>query len=108
MFETMWVRDLRVYAQALFGEIYHYRDKTRLECDAVIQLRNGKYGLVEIKLGGEKLINEGCENLKKLRKKIDTEKMNEPSFMMILIGVGKYAYRREDGIYVAPIGCLKD
>ena len=69
MFETMCVRDLRVYAQALFGEIYHYRDKTRLECDAVIQLRNGKYGLVEIKLGGEKLINEGCEDLKKIKKK---------------------------------------
>jgi uncharacterized protein len=68
-------------------------------------LRNGKYGLVEIKLGGESLINEGCENLKKLRNKIDTEKMNEPSFMMILIGVGKYAYRREDGIYVVLIGC---
>ncbi len=99
----MCVRDLRVNAQALFGEIYHYRDKTRLEYDAVIQLRNGKF-----KLGGEKLINEGCENLKKLRNKIDNEKMNEPSFMMILIGVGKYAYRREDGIYVVPIGCLKD
>ncbi len=108
MFETLCVRDLRVYAQSLFGEVYHYRDKTGLECDAVVHLRNGKYGLVEIKLGGEKLINEGCENLKKLKEKIDTEKMNEPSFMMILIGVGKYAYRREDGIYIVPIGCLKN
>lgn len=108
MFETMCVRDLRVYSQGLFGQVYHYRDKTGLECDSVIHLRNGKYGLVEIKLGGEKLINEGCENLKKLKSKIDIEKMNEPAFMMILTAVGKYAYRREDGIYIVPIGCLKN
>ncbi|KWW31711.1 MAG: hypothetical protein AUK63_405 [bacterium P3] len=108
LFETMAVRDLRVYADALDGRVYHYRDKNGLECDAVIHLRNGKYGLVEIKLGGEKLIDEGAANLSKLEKKIDTERMNAPAFKMVLVGVGKYAYRREDGVLVVPIGCLKD
>lgn len=107
-FETMAVRDLRVYAEALNGKVYHYRDKNGLECDAVVHLRDGRYGLVEIKLGGDDLINDGAEALKSLAEKIDTEKMKEPSFMMVLIGVGTYAYRREDGVYVVPIGCLKD
>ena len=107
-FETLCVRDLRVFADALDGEVYHFRDKSGLECDAVVHLRNGKYGLVEIKLGGDRLINEGAENLKKLAEKINTEKMNEPSFMMVLVGTGDYAYRRTDGVYVVPIGCLKD
>ena len=107
-FETMAVRDLRVYAEAMNGKVYHYRDKNNLECDAVVHLRDGRYGLVEIKLGGDDLINEGASALKSLAEKIDPEKMKEPSFMMVLIGVGTYAYRREDGIYVVPIGCLKD
>lgn len=107
-FETMCVRDLRVFAQAINGEIYHYRDKTGLECDAVIHLRNGSYGLVEIKLGGDKLIEEGATSLNKLAQKIDTEKMPEPSFKMIRTAVGSFAYRRDDGIFVVPIGCLKD
>ena len=107
-FETLCVRDLRVFADAIDGEVYHFRDKSGLECDAVVHLRNGKYGLVEIKLGGDRLINEGAENLKKLAEKINTEKMNEPSFMMVLVGTGDYAYRRTDGVYVVPIGCLKD
>lgn len=107
-FETMAVRDLRVYAEAMNGKVYHYRDKNNLECDAVVHLRDGRYGLVEIKLGGDDLINEGAAALKSLAEKIDSEKMKEPSFMMVLIGVGSYAYRREDGIYVVPIGCLKD
>ena len=107
-FETMCVRDLRVFAQAINGEIYHYRDKAGLECDAVIHLRNGSYGLVEIKLGGDKLIEEGATSLNKLAQKIDTEKMPEPSFKMILTAVGSFAYRRDDGIFVVPIGCLKD
>lgn len=107
-FETMAVRDLRVYAEAMNGKVYHYRDKNGLECDAVVHLRDGRYGLVEIKLGGDDLINDGADALKSLAKKIDTEKMKEPSFMMVLIGVGTYAYRREDGVYVVPIGCLKD
>lgn len=108
LFETMCIRDLRVFADALNGKVYHFRDKTELECDAVVQLRNGFYGLIEVKLGGDKLIEEGAQNLKKLRGKIDTTKMNTPSFLMVLIGVGDYAYRRQDGIYVVPIGCLKD
>ncbi len=78
-FETLCVRDLRVFADALDGEVYHYRDKNGLECDAVVHLRNGKYGLVEVKLGGDKLINEGAANLLTLAGKINTEKMNEPS-----------------------------
>ena len=108
LFETLCVRDLRVYANALDGNVYHYRDKSGLECDAVIHLRNGKYGLIEIKLGGEKLIEEGVKNLKLLEGKIDTQKMNKPSFLMVLTGVGDYAYRRKDGVYVVPIGSLKD
>ena len=79
-----------------------------MECDAVIHLQNGNYGLVEIKLGGSKLEDEGAENLKKLSDKIDTDKMKEPSFLMVLTGVGSYAYKRKDGVLVVPIGCLKD
>ncbi|MCH4207197.1 MAG: DUF4143 domain-containing protein [Solobacterium sp.] len=108
MFETMCVRDLRVYAEALGGELLHYRDRTGLECDTVIHLRNGSYGLAEIKLGGDRLIEEGVRNLMKLKDKIDTSKMKAPSFLMIVIGAGEYAYRRKDGVYIVPIGCLKD
>ena len=108
MFETLCVRDLRVYAEALNGNVYHFRDKSGLECDAVVHLRDGSYGLVEIKLGGDDLIEEGAASLKTLAAKIDTEHMKEPAFKMVLIGVGTYAYRREDGIYVVPVGCLKD
>ena len=108
MFETLCVRDLRVYAEALDGNVYHYRDKENLECDAVVHLRNGTYGLIEIKLGGNKLIEEGAENLKTLNSKLDTEKMKSPSFLMILVGTGDFAYRRDDGIYVVPVGCLRD
>lgn len=107
LFETLCVRDLRVYADALDGNVLHYRDKSGLECDTVIHLRNGKYGLAEIKLGGQRLIEEGAANLKSLAAKIDTTKMPKPSFMMIVIGIGEFAYRREDGIYIVPIGCLK-
>ena len=107
-FESMCVRDLRVYADALEGTIFHYRDSKGLECDAVLHLRNGSYGLIEIKLGGEKNIEEGAKNLKLLASKIDTTKMKAPSFLMILTGTTKYAIRREDGVYVVPIGCLKD
>ena len=107
-FETMAVRDLRVYAQALDGELYHYRDKNGLECDAVLHRRNGTYGLIEIKLGGDGLIEEGAANLNALEEKIDTTKMKAPSFKMVLTGTGMYAYRRKDGVYVVPIGTLKD
>ena len=108
MFETMAVRDLRVYAEALDGDVFHYRDKNGLECDAVIHLHNGSYGLVEIKLGGSKLEEEGAKTLKELAKKIDTVRMKEPSFLMVLTGLGGYAYQRKDGVMVVPIGCLKD
>lgn len=108
LFETLAIRDLRVYAESIDGEVFHYRDRNGLECDAVIHLHNGNYGLVEVKLGGSKLEEEGAENLKKLSSKIDTEKMNEPSFLMVLTGLGTYAYQRKDGVMVVPIGCLKD
>ena len=99
---------MRVYADALGGSVYHYRDKNGLECDAVIHLRNGSYGLVEIKLGGDEAIRHGADTLKALEKKIDTDRMKVPAFLMILTAVGDYAYRREDGIYVVPVGCLRD
>ena len=108
LFETLCVRDLRVFADALDGQIYHFRDKYGLECDAVLHLRNGKFGLIEVKLGGDKLIEEGAATLKTLAGKIDTDKMKAPSFLMVLTGTGKFAFRREDGVYVVPIGCLKD
>lgn len=108
LFETLCVRDLRVFADALNGEVYHYRDKDGQECDAVVHLRNGKYGLIEIKLGGDKLIEEGAASLKAMQAKIDTDKMKTASFLMVLTGVGDYAYRRRDGVYVVPIGCLKN
>ena len=108
LFETLCVRDLRVFADALGGDVYHYRDKDGQECDAVIHLRNGKYGLIEIKLGGDKLIEEGAKSLKAMAAKIDTDRMNAPSFLMVLTGIGDYAYRRQDGVYIVPIGCLKN
>lgn len=107
IFETLCIRDLRVYAESINGQVYHYRDASDLECDAVIHLRNGSYGLIEIKLGGDKLVNAAAENLLKLQSKIDTSKMKNPSFLMILTAQGNYAYRREDGVYIVPIGCLK-
>lgn len=108
LFETMCVRDLRVFADALNGSVYHYRDKSGLECDAVVHLRNGSYGLVEIKLGGDEAIEHAADTLKTLEGKIDTTKMKAPAFLMVLTGVGRYAYRRKDGVYIVPIGCLRD
>ena len=108
IFETLAIRDLRVYADALDGKVYHYRDKNNLECDAVIHLRNGSYGLVEVKIGGTEPIREGAESLKTLSSKIDSTRMKTPSFMMVLTGIGNFAYKRpEDGVLVVPIGCLK-
>lgn len=108
IFETLCMRDLRVYAEALNGNVYHYRDKNALECDAVIHLRDGRYGLVEIKLGGDDLINQGASILLTLAEKIDTTKMKKPSFLMVLTATGNYAYCREDGVLVVPVGSLKD
>jgi len=106
LFENLCVRDLKVYAQTLDGLVYHYRDRNNLECDAVVHLRNGSYGLIEVKLGGDKLIAEGAKTLNTLEKNIDTSKMKLPSFKMILTAVGDYAYKREDGILIVPITCL--
>lgn len=108
LFETLCVRDLRVYADANDGDVFHYRDKNGLECDAVVHLKNGSYGLIEIKLGGETLIEEGASNLNSLANMIDTTKMKKPSFKMVLTAVGQYAYLRTDGVMVVPIGCLKN
>ena len=109
LFETLCVRDLRVFAEALDGKVYHYRDKSGLECDTVVHLRNGSFGLIEIKLGGDSLIQEGVDALTALKDKIDTTKMKKPSFLMVLTAVGQYAYKRpEDGVLVVPIGCLKN
>lgn len=107
-FEDMVVRDLRVYAEALDGELYHYRDSSGLECDTVLHRRNGSYALMEVKLGGEQNIEDGAKSMLALAENIDTDKMPAPSFMAVIVGVGQYAYQRKDGVYVIPIGCLKD
>lgn len=107
MFETMAVRDIRVYADALKAKVYHFRDSNGLECDTVIHRRDGSYGLIEIKLGGPNNIEQAATNLQTLANTIDTEKMAAPSFMMVLTAIGPYAYRRKDGVYVVPLACLK-
>ena len=106
-FEDMAVRDLKVYAGTMGGEVKHYRDNAGLECDAVIHLENGQWGAVEIKLGGDELIEAGAASLKRLKTKL-AEKSDEkaPSFLMVLTAVGG-SYQREDGVYVAPINLLK-
>ena len=107
-FETMAVRDLRCYADAVGGKVSHYLDANGLECDAVIHLRNGRFGLVEVKLGGNRLIDEGAATLNKLAAQIDSEKMNGLAFKMVLTAVGPFAYtRKEDGVIVCPISALK-
>ncbi len=107
-FEDFAVRDLSIYAAALGGEVRHYRDNTGLECDAVIHLEDGRWGAVEIKLGGDGLIEEGAATLKKLKNKIETKSDEvSPSFMMILTAIGP-GYQREDGIFVVPINLFKD
>lgn len=105
-FESMCIRDLRVFAEALDGEVYHYRDKSGLECDAVVHLRNGTYALIEMKLGGSE-IDQAARNLLTLKNKIDTTRMKTPTFLMVLSGT-EFGYKREDGVYVVPLGCLKD
>lgn len=106
LFETLCIRDLRVYSQMLRGQVYHYRDKNGLECDAVIHLQNGEYGLIEIKLGGERLIEEGAKNLLRLASKIDVDHMRQPSFLMVLTATGSFAYRRKDNVLVVPVSTL--
>lgn len=108
LFESLVIRDLRVYIEALQGRIEHYHDKTGLECDAVLHLRNGKYALIEIKLGGETLVNEGLRTLNALDTLIAEKGMKPPTFKMIVVGIGDFAYRRpEDGVIVCPISCLR-
>ena len=107
-FETMAIRDLRVYAESIGGIVEHYHDKTGLECDAVIHLRNGDFGLVEIKLGGETLIGEGVKTLEKLSSLTSAKLKRTPRFRMVLCAVGDYAYKRKDGVIIVPIGALKD
>ena len=107
LFENLCVRDLRIYADLLDGEIYHFRDKSGLECDVVLHLRNGSYGLIEIKLGGDTLIDSGAESLLSLAKKIDTSRMKAPSFLMVLCAKAPFAYRRRDGVIVTPISCIR-
>ena len=106
LFENLCIRDLRTYALGIDGEVRHFRDKYGLECDAVVCLRDGRYGLIEIKLGGKSLIDEGSKTLKKLSEKIDTEKMKQPSFLMVLTANDSISYIREDGVCVVPIGVL--
>lgn len=107
LFESMCVRDFRVYADALDGDVFHFRDRTGLECDAVLHLRDGRYGLIEVKLGGNRLIEEGAANLIKLADKIDTTTMSKPSFFMVATGTGEYSFTRRDGVMVAPIRTLR-
>ena len=102
----MIIRDLRVYAEARWGEVFHFRDKQGRECDAVVKIRGGKYGLVEIKLGGGTLVEEGAKTLNLLEALIDTGKSGSPAFKMVLTAVGDCAYRRPDDVIVCPIGCL--
>lgn len=97
---------MRIYAEALDGTLYHYRDKSGLEADAVIRLRNGSYALVEVKLGGDQLIEQGASSLKSLAARIDTAKMKKPSFLAVVTGVGEYSYPREDGVLVIRITAL--
>ena len=107
-FEALAVRDLRVYADSLDGDVYHYKDNLDNECDVVIHLRNGRYALLEVKLGGERLIDEGVRTLKDVLRRIDTYKMGKPAFMAIITGTERYAYRRDDGIIILPLGALKN
>ncbi|MCL1984070.1 MAG: DUF4143 domain-containing protein [Methanomassiliicoccaceae archaeon] len=106
LFESMCVRDLRVYAQMLDGEVFHYRDGYGLEADIVIRLDDGRWAAAEAKLGSKE-IEDAAKNLLKLKDTVDTEKMGEPSFLMVLTA-GEYGYRRPDGVFVIPAGCLKD
>ncbi|MDR0682511.1 MAG: DUF4143 domain-containing protein [Dysgonamonadaceae bacterium] len=106
LFEALCARDVRIYAQSNDGDVFHYRDKSGLECDMIVQLHDGRWGAIEVKLGN-KQIEEAAENLLKLKNKVDTGKMKEPSFLMVLTG-GQFAYKRKDGVLTVPVGCLKN
>jgi len=106
LFEALCARDIRVYAQRNDGDVFHYRDKSGMEADMIVQLRDGRWGAIEVKLGN-KQIEQAAVNLLKLKEKINTDKMREPSFLLVLTG-GQFAFRRKDGVLVVPIGCLKN
>ena len=107
LFESLCIRDLRVYSDAMHGRVYHYRDNTDLEVDAIIELNDRRWGAVEVKLGGEDNVELGANNLIRLKNKINEDKENAPAFLMVLTSAG-FAHRRKDGVYVVPIGCLRD
>jgi hypothetical protein len=106
LFESLCTRDMRIYVQANDGDVFHYRDKNGLEADLIVRLRDGRWAAIEVKLGS-KQIEIAAKNLLKFSSKVDTEKMGKPSFLMVLTG-GQYAYKRDDGVLVVPIGCMKD
>jgi uncharacterized protein len=106
LFESLCTRDIRVYAQAMDGDVFHYRDKSELEADLIVRLRDGRWAAIEVKLGN-KQIEEAAQNLLALKEKIDENKMGKASFLMVLTG-GQYAYRRKDGVFIVPIGCLRN
>ena len=106
LFESLCIRDLRVYAQSIDGEVFHYRDKSGLEADAIVHLKDGRWGAVEVKMGAKE-IEKAADNLKILREKINLDKMKEPSFLMVLTAT-ELCYQRDDGVYIVPIGCLRD
>ena len=106
LFESLCVRDLRVYAEANDGEVFHYRDRNGLEADAIVHLKDGRWGAVEVKMGAKE-IETAARNLLALKTKVNVDKMREPSFLMVLTGT-EFGYRREDGVRIVPIGCLRD
>ncbi len=106
LFESLVIRDLKIYTQTNGGSVFHYRDKTGLEADAIIHLNDNKWGLVEVKLGNAEF-DKASENLLKLEERIDTEKLGKPAFKMIITSTD-YAYKRQDGVIIVPIGCLKE
>ena len=106
LFESLCTRDIRIYAQANDGDVFHYRDKSGLEADLIVRLRDGRWAAIEVKLGN-KQIEEAASHLLALKSKIDEEKMGKASFLMILTG-GQHAYQRNDGVWVVPIGCLRN
>jgi predicted AAA+ superfamily ATPase len=106
LFESLCTRDVRIYAQAIDGDVFHYRDRNGLESDMIVRLRDGRWAAIEVKMG-QKEIEEAAANLIKLNQQIDDEKMGKASFLMILTG-GQFAYQRKDGVWVVPIGCLRD
>ena len=106
LFESLCTRDIRIYAQAIDGDVFHYRDKSGLESDLIVRLKDGRWAAIEVKLGN-KQIEDAAQNLLTLKAKIDEDKMGHASFLMVITG-GQYTYRLNDGVLVVPIGCLKN